>query len=241
MKNSILLLIILGILSSCNSDREIDNYVTLKGDIAGLKVGTVLLQRVQDSILVTLDSVQLDGSSQFTLKALLDEPQLVYLHLDVKDGAKYDDRVSIFAEDTVLTISSSLKSFEKDIKVSGSKNNDILDEYKVNKKKLDEVYTELVKRSITMNQQENASQADIEKLDADYEKYLRKSVLYALNYAERFKDKEVAPYIILTDAFDANPKLLEQVFDKMPKKIQTSLYGKQLSGLIETSKKNAGL
>jgi hypothetical protein len=229
------------LLSSCNSDQEADNYVTLNGDIAGLKVGTVLLQKVQDSTLVTLDSVQLNGSSQFTLRALLEEPQLLYLHLDVKDGTKYDDRVSIFAEDTVLTVSSSLKSFEQDMKVSGSKNNDILDEYKVNKKKLDEVYTELVKRSITMNQQENASQTDIEKLDADYDKYLKKSVLYALNYAERFKDKEVAPYIILTDAFDANPKLLEQVFNKMPKKIQSSRYGKQLSGLIETSKNNAGL
>jgi hypothetical protein len=240
MKKLLFLVAIL-VLSSCNSDKPTTDYVTINGDVQGLKMGKVLLQMVQDSVLVTLDSVQLDGSSKFTLKAPLDEPQLVILHLDVKDGAMYDDRVSIFAEDTVLTVSSTLNNFEKDIKVTGSKNNDILDEFKVNKKKLNEVYTELVKRSMMLNNEENPDPAAINELDNDYSKYLRKSVLYALNFAERHKDKEVAPYLIVTEAFDANPNLMDEVYQKMPKKIQTSYYGKQLSELIKTSKKNNDL
>lgn len=223
-------------LASCNSHEGELGTVTINGNIEGLKVGRILLQRVEDSTLVTLDSIQLNGVSNFTLSATLDEPQLVYLHLDVNDGAKYDDRVTIFAEDTVLTVNSTLKNFEQDIAVSGSKNNAILDEYKVNKKKLNQVYTELIKRSITLDNQESPSQEEIEKLDADYNKYLKKSVLYAINYAERFIDMEVAPFLLVTEAFDANPKLLEASFEKMPKKIQTSRYGKQLSELIKTSK-----
>lgn len=84
---------------------------------------------------------------------------------------------------------------------------------------------------------ENPDPAELEKLDTDYEKYLRKKVLYAINFAERFKDKEVAPYILVSEAFDANPILLDSSFHKMPKKIQTSRYGKQLSELIQRSKK----
>lgn len=241
MKNTIILLVLITFLSSCNSDQEAANFVTLNGEIEGLKVGKILLQKTQDTALITLDSVELDGSSKFTLKAAIDEPQLLILHLDVKDGAMYDDRVTLFAEDTVLTVTSTLENFEQDIKVVGSKNNDILDEFKVSKKRLNEVYTELVKRSLVLNQQESPDPAAIEKLDADYNKYLKKSVLYALNFAERFKDKEVAPYILITEAFDANPNLLDDVYQKMPKKIQSSYYGEQLSELIKTSRENNNL
>jgi hypothetical protein len=241
MKNTALLLIIITFLASCNSDQETSNYVTLNGNIEGLKVGTIILQKVQDSTLITLDSVQLNGTSKFTLKAPIEEPALMFLHLDVKDGLLYDDRVSIFVEDTILTVSSTLEDFEKNIKVTGSKNNDILDGFKVNKKLLDQVYTDLLKRSMLLDREESPSQVDVERLNTDYNKYLKKTVLYVINYADRFKDKEVAAYLLVTEAFDANPILLENVYQKMPKKIQNSHYGKQLSELIKTSKEVNGL
>lgn len=237
MKKIISLLTIIILISSCGSDNGVDGTVTVNGTIDGLKVGTVFLQRVEDSVLTTLDSVALDGSSDFSLSGTLEEPQIMYIHLDVKDGSKYDDRFMFFAEDTVLTLQSKLEDFENEVVISGSENHDILTEFNVNKKRLNEVYTELVKRSMIISAKDNPDPAELEKLDTDYEKYLRKKVLYAINFAQRFKDKEVAPFILISEAFDANPILLDSSFHKMPKKIQTSRYGKQLSELIERSKK----
>ena len=236
MKKLVLLLLIITTISSCGSGDNETNMMTINGNIDGLKVGKVLLQKIQDSTLVTLDSVELDGNSDFSLQAVVESPELMYIHLDIKDGTKYDDRIAFFAEDTVLTLNSSLDNFDEDIVISGSKNNKILDEFLENKERLDDVYTELVKRSMTLDNKEDVTAEEIEKLNTDYDKYLRKKVLYAINYSNRFPDKEVAPYILLTDAFDANPILLDSSYQKMTKKIQTSRYGKQLSELIKKSK-----
>jgi len=48
----------------------------------------------------------------------------------------------------------------------------------------------------------------------------------------------VAPYILISEASEANPILLDSVYQKMPKKIQTTVYGKQLSELIKSYKSN---
>ena len=238
MKKFIALLSLIVIAASCGSDNNDSGLMTINGNIDGLKMGRVLLQKVEDTVLVTLDSVSLDGKSDFELQTNLSEPELMFIHLDVRDGAEFDDRISFFAEDTVLTLNSTLENFEKGTVISGSKNNDILQEFNKNKVKLTEVYTELVKRSIIIDQAENPDPEELEKLDKDYSKYLRKKVLYAINYSNRFPDKEVAPYILITEAFDANPVLLDSSFQNMTKKIQSSRYGKQLSELIKTSKEN---
>jgi hypothetical protein len=236
MKSYLLIITALVLLSSCKE--EITDNLTINGKIDGLRVGTVLLQKIQDSAIVTLDSVALNGSSDFSLSTSIEEPQMLYLYLDVKDGSKYDDRLSFFAMDTIMTINTSLSNFEKDAVITGSKNQDILGVFNKNLGQLNKTYMELMKRSMTLQQEENPSPEAIQELDADYEKYLRKKIIYALNYSAVNKENEVAPYILLQEAFDANPILLDSIYNLMPKKIQTSLYGKELSELIKELKKN---
>lgn len=236
MKAVIGIFIALLVLSSCEQEKE--NGLIVNGTIKGLKVGNVLLQKAQDTAMITLDSIALDGSGDFTLTTAIDEPQLLYLYLDVKDGSIYDDRISFFAEDTVINITSTLESFEKDAVIKGSKNQDALNVFKENNNKLNIVYTDLVKRSMALNADENASTADIKALNVEYDKYLKKRILYAISYAGVHRDKEIAPYILLQEAFDANPKLLDSIYNLMPKKIQTSLYGKELSELLKDLKEN---
>lgn len=236
MKSYLLIITALVLLSSCKE--EITDNLTINGKIDGLRVGTVLLQKIQDSAIVTLDSVALNGSSDFSLSTSIEEPQMLYLYLDVKDGSKYDDRLSFFAMDTIMTINTSLSNFEKDAVITGSKNQDILGVFNKNLGQLNKTYMELMKRSMTLQQEENPSPEAIQELDADYEKYLRKKIIYALNYSAINKENEVAPYILLQEAFDANPILLDSIYNLMPKKIQTSLYGKELSELIKELKKN---
>ncbi len=240
MKKVLILLALHLLAASCENENDKGNFI-VKGNIDGLKVGNVLLQKIKDSTLVTIDSVALDGVSEFELSALLNEPQLLYVHLDVKDGTKYDDRIMIFAEEGTMTVHSDLKNFEENAKVKGSKNDSVLRLFLKNKKRLDAAYTELVKRGITISQEEEPSPIELNKLDTDYENHLRKRILFAINFARINKELEVAPYLLVSEAFDANPKLLDSTFNLMPQKIQNSRYGKELSGLIELSKKENGL
>lgn len=233
MKKVLFLLIAVSIIASCSEPNS--SKFSLSGNIDGIKVGKIYLQRLQDSSLVDVDSAFFDGNSDFILKADIDQPEILYLHLDVKDGTEFNDRFLFFAEDTIMTMTSSLKEFEKDAVITGSKNQDVYMAFKKNSDRLNMVYTDLIKKSLSLTE-EDRTVAITDSINKAYDKYLRKKVLYAINYAQLHKDKEVAPYILISEASEANPTLLDSAFQKMPKKIQTTVYGKQLSELIKNSK-----
>jgi hypothetical protein len=235
MKKLLFLLIGLTFMSSCNDSNS--NNFSVSGTVDGIKVGKIYLQRLQDSILIDVDSALFDGNSNYTLMTDLDQTEIMYLHLDVKDGTELNDRLLFFAEDTTMTINSSWDKFVKDAVISGSKNQDIYTVYKKNSDHLNKVYTDLAKRSMSLTD-ETRTVAISDSINTAYDKYLRKKVLYAINYAQLHKEKEVSPYILVSEASEANPILLDSVYQKMPKKIQTTVYGKQLSELIKSYKSN---
>jgi hypothetical protein len=235
MKKVLFLLIGLTIMSSCSNSNS--NNFSVSGTVEGIKVGKIYLQRLQDSILIDVDSALFNGNSNYTLMTDLDQTEIMYLHLDVKDGTEFNDKLLFFAEDTTMTINSSWDKFVKDAVISGSKNQDVYTVYKQNSDRLNKVYTDLVKRSLSLTD-ETRTLAISDSINTAYDKYLRKKVLYAINYAQLHKEKEVAPYILVSEAGEANPILLDSVYQKMPKKIQTTVYGKQLSELIKSYKSN---
>ncbi len=235
MKKVLFFLIAILFIASCSESTS--SKFSLSGSIDGIKVGKIYLQQLQDSVLVDVDSAFFDGNSDFSLKADIEQAKIMYLHLDVKDGKEFNDRFLFFAEDTIMTMTSSLSDFENEAVISGSKNQDVYMAFKKNNDRLNIVYTDLIKKSLSLTDEER-TEAVSDSINRAYDKYLRKKVLYAINYAQLHKDKEVAPYILISEASEANPALLDSVFQKMPKKIQTTVYGKQLSELINNSKSN---
>lgn len=233
MKKVLLLLIIITSVASCSKSNS-SNF-SISGTIEGVKVGKIFLQQLQDSALVSVDSAEFKGNSDYTLTTNINGPELLYLHLDVKDGKEFNDRFMFFAEDTVMTMNSTLANFEKDAVVNGSKNQDIYKVFKDNNNRLNKVYTDLVKRSLSLTDKTRTPEI-ADSINIAYEKYLTKKILYAINYSQLHKDKEVAPYILVTEASEANPILLDSIYKQMPKKIQTTVYGKQLSVLIDNNK-----
>ncbi|PZX40754.1 uncharacterized protein DUF4369 [Nonlabens dokdonensis] len=233
MKKVLFFLIVIIAVASC-SEPNSSNF-SVSGTIDGVKVGKIFLERFQDSVLVDVDSVEFNGNSDYSLTTDISGPELLYLHLDVKDGREFNDRFLFFAEDTLMTINSTLEQFEKDAVITGSKNQDIYQVFKENNDKLNKVYTNIVKRSMSLTDETRTPEI-ADSIENAYDKYLKRKVLYAINYAQLHKDKEVAPYILVTEASEANPALLDSVFQKMPKKIQTTVYGKQLSALIDKNK-----
>mgnify|MGYP001135464915 CR=1 FL=1 len=111
MKKYLLLLIII---SSCSPK----NNFHLNGDIKGLKKGTILLTKSVNGSEVTLDSINLNGTSEFTLSSFLTEPEVLKIKL-TKSGI-YDDEVEFFANKGITNFKTNLKRFSYESKFDGS-------------------------------------------------------------------------------------------------------------------------
>lgn len=232
MKNLFATALFIALLTACTSTDQPTGLV-LNGRITNLKVGTVYLQQLNDSVLVTLDSVKLNGNANFTLKANIDQPQALYLYLNKKDASEYNDRLLFFATDTVMTFTTDLYNFEKEAVFKGGKNQVLFNEYQQNEQKLNKVNTDLMIRKFTLENEENPNPKEITQLELDFERYTRKRVLYTINFANNHKDHVVAAYLLLKESENINPKMLDSLHGLMPKKIQTSFYGKKLSEFLK--------
>ena len=122
-------LLILGLLLltySCSTDK---NIMIVSGDIDGLKKGTIYLQKQKDSIIVSIDSMLMNGQSDFSLEAKIDEPDIYFLYLDKNDGELLNDKISFFGNIGKININTRLQTFDSGYEISGSKNSELLSEY----------------------------------------------------------------------------------------------------------------
>lgn len=236
MKNILTILFIAFLITACNTEPK--GNLIVNGTVNGLKVGKLYLQKLQDTTLVNVDSVIVNGEKPFQMSATISEPQLMYLYLDKKDGTLYDDRLTFFATDTVMTIHTTLDEFETAAIITGSKNQQLYNDFNMVNSQLSTRYTNLFKRSLALTNAQVRNIDSITALSKDIDKHLRKKVGYALNFAILHKDYEVAPFILLKEGYEANPVYLDSAYNMMPKKIQSSRYGKQLSEFIRERKSN---
>ena len=232
MKKLFLFGLITSFIVACSSKEA--NF-TLSGNVDGLKKGTLYLQKIEDTTIVNIDSLQVDGDSEYSLQATIDEPQILFLYLDKVDGDKNDDIVDFFAEKGEMTINTTLKNFTVDAEVNGSKNQAKLKEYRDIIKRFNNQNLDLIKENFEA-QQEN-DEEKILAVNKKYENSLRRKYLYTVNFAINNKDFEVAPYIMLTEVFDANIKYLDTVYNSLDKKVRKSKYGKELKSFIKERKK----
>ena len=84
----------------------------VSGDIEGLKKGVLYLQKIDDSVLVTIDSIALRGDGIFSFKHAVNSPELFYLYLKKADNNTINDRVPFFGEPGEITINSTWNQFE---------------------------------------------------------------------------------------------------------------------------------
>ena len=54
-----------GILFAC-SDKKSDKNFEITGTIKGLKKGTLYIQHIKDTAVVTIDTIKIDGNSSFS-------------------------------------------------------------------------------------------------------------------------------------------------------------------------------
>jgi hypothetical protein len=234
-KISLLLLIILSI-SACS---EKENNLLVKGHVKGLKKGTIYLQKIEDTLLINVDSVMIDGDANFELSDYLESPQVMYLFLDKVDNTDYNDRIEFFAEEGEVTINTTLKNFEVDSKIVGSVNQEKLTEYKKMMQRFNDKNLDLIQKNF------EAQRDDDEELiiatNQEYDNLLTRKYLYTVNYAMNNKDLEIAPYLALSEVFDANIKYLDTIYTSLTPKVKKSKYGKDLKSFLKERRKNEKL
>ncbi len=228
MRKLVFLFIILFIFS-CQKDSS--NF-TLKGNIKGLMKGTVYLQHLKDSTLVTIDSLVINGNSQFELTTTLESPEMLFLKLHKYDNEEHI--IPFFADKGITEINSNLKNFELDTKIIGSKQQEKLEEYRKMMSRFQNQKLDLIKDNFDA-QKDN----DTTKINATFKNnnsLIKRKYLYTINFAINNKDSEIAPYLILSEVYDANIKYLDTVNNVLTPLVKASKYGKELQAYIDSRK-----
>lgn len=231
MKKIIVVVVGITMLFACSSKKE--GNMVVKGQIKGLKKGTLYLQKMQDTVLVSVDSVALLGKDLFTLTDDVDSPEMYYLTFD---GNTTDKRILFFGEQGNITINDDVKKFGIQPQISGSVNQKLLDDYYKITRRLNEENLTLIKENF-----EARKAKDEEKIKAIAQRanhLLKRRYLYTANFAVNNGSFEVAPYLALTQLVNANVKLLDTIQASLTPKVKNSKYGKKLDKFISDIKKS---
>ncbi|MHB0756163.1 DUF4369 domain-containing protein [Polaribacter sp. M15] len=231
MKKFITVLSLSIILFACSSKKE--GNMIVQGQIKGLKKGKLYLQKMVDTVLVSVDSVALLGKDTFKLTDDLESPVLYYLTFD---GNTTDKRILFFGEKGTITINDKVDNFGINPEINGSKNQEILEKYNMMSKKFQNQRLEFIKKDFEAKKIKD--QDLIEQLEKDYQKLVKRRVLYTTNFALNNADSEVAPYIGLTEMYDASLKLLDTVNNALTPRIKASDYGKRFQEYLDKIKAN---
>ena len=205
--------------------------LNLSGEVKGLKQGTIYIKTAKESGIVTLDSIVFDGKSQFKANLNIEEPQVLYLSLNRGVSQSQDNNLMFFAEPGEMKITTSLERFYGDAKIEGSKNQELFDKYLASKRNLTNRQNDLIKDQMLYSKSGFQNKAD--SLEKAIQSTTNRIYLNAVNFALKNKDKEVAPYVAITEIAPISDKYLDTIQKSIPDNIAKSLYGK---ALIEMNK-----
>jgi len=235
MKNSIIAFVTLFLLVACNKNESKTN-LHITGNIKGLKEGTLYIQRYADSSLVAIDSIKIDGNSAFESNIDLKSPEMSYLYLDRGVTNSLDNNIMFFAEPGTINIDTNLDSFISSAKITGSKNQELYEEYKKINSRFSDENLSLIEQKFKAIKSNNAKAID--SINALQDNNIKRKYLYATNFAVNNKDHELSPYIALDAIYDINIKYLDTIQKSMTPKVANSLYGKKLTKYVNAIKES---
>lgn len=222
-------LFVVVLIVACAKDNS--NF-TLKGNVKGLMKGTVYLQKLKDSTLVTIDSLVINGNPEFELTTNLESPEMLYLKLHKFDNEEHI--IPFFADKGITEINSNLKNFEWDTEIKGSKQQEKLAEYKKMISRFQNQNLDLIKDNF--DAQKDNDTTKLNKTVKNHNSLVKRRYLYTINFAINNKDNEIAPYLMLSEIYDANIKYLDTVNNVLTPEVKASKYGKELQAFIDKRK-----
>lgn len=223
MKKILLYIIVITVVISCGKS---EGNMIVKGNIDGLKKGTLYLQKLQNNLLIAVDSIQLNGESSFILSDNVESPEIYYITL----GEMSTEKIVFFGEKGEINITSKLDKLATSVKISGSANQLILDEYNAMIQKFNSKQLDLIKNKYNALK-DNDTVVHLETETAE-NNLIKRKYLYTTNFALQHTNSEVAPFLALNYLYNANIKLLDTINTSLTPEIKSSKYGKQLNDFV---------
>ena len=227
--------VLLGLLFSCGSGEE-PNRMIVKGNVKGLKKGTLFLQNIPDTTLTTIDSLLVQGDGNFQFETSMESPEVFYLYLDKKDNNEFNDRITFFGEPGTINISTSWNTFETKAVIEGSETQKKLEEYQEIMNKFHGQSLDLMRASADPQIQNDSIALD--SLQQLSDKVILRGYLYTLNFALNNSDSYVAPYLALSEVANANPIYLDSIYNALSPEVAASKYGKKLEKYLKELPRN---
>jgi hypothetical protein len=218
-----------------NCTNNVNKNISISGSIKGLRKGKLYLQKyVDDSILVNIDSLKIDGVENFEFSDSLGQAQFYFLALEKDETDTTIQKIPFFAEKGKIEINTRLNTYLSSAKVEGSENQILWDEYLMIMRKFNNQNIELVKDYL-----EKKGEFDSKKRDKIFEKknnlISRKKILFSLNFAMNNSDKEISAYIGLYELNNISKKYIDSLYSKLNTNIKKSFYGKKLKKKLDNS------
>ena len=229
MKKIIVVLVVSILMIACSSKK--DGNMIVEGTIKGLKKGTLYLQKMNDTAIFSIDSVNVLGDGNFRLTDNVESPVMYYL---TYDGNANDKRILFFGGKGTITINDNMSTFGFSPEITGSPNQLVLDKFLKINNQFKNQRLEFIKKEFDARQSKNTDL--IKNLEKDYNRMIRRKYLYTTNFALSNSDSEAAAYIALTELYDANIKLLDTINKKLSIDVKNSIYGKRLDKYISKVK-----
>lgn len=234
MKKLLSLAFIAATIIACSKDTK--SSMTVTGTVKGLKKGVLYLQKIQDSTLVVIDSLQVKGDGGFSFKTPLESPEIFYLYLNKKDHNDLNDRIIFFGEPGIITINTNWNTFDTHAKIEGSVTQKKFEEYREMMSRFNTQNLEIIRGAFNPEVQKDTMAMDsIDKLS---NKNILRRYLYSLNFALNNSDSYIAPYVALADVADANIKYLDSIYNSLSPEVAESKYGKDLASLLDERRAN---
>ncbi len=229
MRKILYLCAIAGLFVSCSKQ---EGNLVITGNVEGLSQGKLYFQRVIDTTLTPFKVVKFDGESSFETHLDIDEPEVLYLFLDRGVTNSLDNNIAFFADKGKMNITADVNSFIGKSKITGNKNQELLNQYKKVISKYTQKNLELVESRIKADWAKNTVTVDsLQKIE---NAILMRKYQYTISFCLNNKDAEIAPYLALTEIYDANPKYLDSIYKSLTPNIQQSKYGKKLAEYLES-------
>ena len=221
MKKYLLLFIIT--ISSCSPN----NNFQLNGDIKGLKKGTVILTKSIKGAEVTLDSINLNGTSKFTLGSYLNEPEV--LKIKLTQSGIHNDEIEFFADKGITNFKTNLKRFSYESNFEGSEQQEKLDDFKAMLNRFNEENLNLIKNQIEFS----GSQEKLNIINGELINLKKREMYFIINFSINNSDSEISPYVAGKFLNDADQKFLDTIYNSLSENIKDSKYGVLLEEIIE--------
>ena len=215
------------VFSCANIDNK--NDFSLNLEIEGLKKGIIYLEKISDSSMVVIDSVLYNGNNSIQFQGKIDEPEIMIISLTFENEPD-PKRFPFFMEKSNIILKTRLKDFGFKVDSKGSKNDSIYRQYLEINKKFNNEKLDLISKSLDF--QKSGNKDSISFYDSKLVSVNKRQFLHNANFAMRYSNYEIAPYIAITDLRESSV-ILDTIYKSLGSVIKNSKYALELKTLID--------